>query len=247
MPYVDYEALASLREKVQTAPSGFRYGFLQNIFHENAYRELVQHFPATSGFKLVDKQSGGGRKRFYVGPKYFSGRHYGCVCDLSSIAFPWRSALKELASPRFIASFKEATSINFNSLCDFGLMYGNESCMQEAHIDGSALADDPNEVRSTIACILYFNENPDTIGGTCVYDIDRKTILAQAPNLRNGIFFFEQHPQAWHGFPVMPANTQRHILSLSYSLESQPIALKTSLTHRLACRRFLRHQLNRLK
>lgn len=243
--FFNWNSIVALSVQTKQAPAGFRFCYAPDIIYPQRYQELAAAFPDVRSFELVDKMSGGGRKRFYVGPKYFSGRHHGCVCHLRHLPRVWRDFLAEAASPEVIGLLSRSSGIRFNSLCDFGLMYGDQGCMQEAHIDGSALASDPNEVRSTIAGILYFNKNPDTIGGTCVYDTDRTTILGQAPVLHNSIFYFEQHPQAWHGFPEMPAAADRRILSLSYSYEQKPIQLQTSLGHRLTCKRYIKSLLRR--
>lgn len=233
--FFNAESIKSIRAGSKFAPAGFRYGFVSDLFDERIYRRLIDSFPDVKSFKLVDKQSGGGRKRFYVGPNYFSGRERGCICNLDTLPKVWRDLLFELASDRFISLLSGATGIKFNSLGDFGLTYGNEGCVQEPHLDGAVRPGDPNEVRPTIALLLYFNEKKGGSSGTCIYDNDRKTVLAQAPDLRNSMFFFEQHPNSWHGFPLVRAGEDRRLVSLSYSLEKEPIKLKNSLIHKITC------------
>jgi hypothetical protein len=228
-------AIKKAKNTIQIAPSGFRFGYIPDLFHEASYRELAKTFPDVSNFKLVDKQSGGGRKRFYTGPHYYSGLTWGCVCHMQNLPKIWKEVLDESADPELVELFQDVTGVRLNSLCNFGMTFGNEGCVQEPHIDGAVRADDPSPVHSTMAAIMYFNENPDPIGGTAVYAPDRTTILARAPHLRNGFFFFEQHPQAWHGFPPMPKGAERRIVSLSYSQESRLIGLKQSLLHRATC------------
>lgn len=234
--HFNLQAIRGGKSGIQVAPSGFRYGYIPNFFHEASYRALAETFPDVQKFKLVDKQSGGGHKRFYTGPHYYSGLTAGCVCHLRGLPRIWREVLTESAHPKVIDLLQEVTGVSFNSLCNFGMTYGNAGCVQEPHIDGAAREGDPSPIHSTMASIVYFNKKADSIGGTCVYAPDRTTILAQAPHLRNGFFFFEQHSQAWHGFPVMPAGTERRIVSLSYSQEEKPIYLSESTIHHLVCR-----------
>lgn len=77
-------SIKSAKQMVKTAPSGFRYGYIPNLFNESAYVELIKTFPDVSKFKLVDKMSGGGHKKFYVGQVY-SGAHEGCICHMSGL------------------------------------------------------------------------------------------------------------------------------------------------------------------
>lgn len=233
--HFNLDAIKAARTDIKTAPSGFRYGYIPHFFREDSYQELAKTFPDVKKFKLVDKQSGGGHKRFYTGSHYYSGLTWGCICHMQNLPSVWKEILEQSADPKFIELLQDVTGVTFNSLCNFGLTYGNEGCVQEPHIDGAVREDDPSPIHSTIAAILYFNEHPDPIGGTCVYAPDRMTILAQAPHLRNGFFFFEQHSQAWHGFPKMPLGAERRVVSLSYSQESKPIKLKGSPFHRLTC------------
>ena len=77
-----------------TAPRGFRYGYIEGLFREDIYQELINSFPDVKEFQLVDKSdSGGGRKRFYVGTNYYSGLHYGCICHFESVPPIWRGAI----------------------------------------------------------------------------------------------------------------------------------------------------------
>ncbi|MBX4211220.1 MAG: hypothetical protein KW806_00245 [Candidatus Yanofskybacteria bacterium] len=216
------------------APSGFRYGFIADVFRPEIYERLIAEFPDVKKFKLVDKISGGGHKRFYIGPLYDVNKHMGCMCHLSSYSSLWQEVLQESASSEFISFLSSVLGVPCNSLATFGHTYGNEGCEQEVHIDG-AVREDHGEHPSTLATLLYFNDKSDNIGGTCVYAPDRSTILFQAPSMRNGMFFFEQHPEAWHGFPKMPAGAERRLVSLAYSQELESIPLKTSLAHQLTC------------
>ena len=222
---------------IRTAPAGFRYGFISDVIQESMYEQLRHSFPDVGAFKLVDKMSGGGHKRFYLGPAYTAGKDWGCFCAFSRLSI-WREFIREAASPQATALLSKTTGFSFNSLSNFGLTFGNELCVQEPHIDGAAREYDPSPVQTTFASIVYFNEHPQGVGGTCIYAPDRSTILFQAPSMRNGLFFFEQHPQAWHGFPVMPAGAERRILSLAYSQESRPIDLKEGIFHKMACKQF---------
>src|SRR3989344_4962732 len=213
---------------IKESPLGFRYGYYPNIIHDSQYETLVSGFPETKGFKLVDKPSGGGRKRFYVGPHYSYAEHKECPCGLANVSSVWKQFFNESRSSEFISFFSDLLGVKFNMIANFGLAYGNEGCMQEPHIDGATRGGKFEDGASRIACILYFNENPDTIGGTCVYEPDRKTVIFQAPHLRNGLFFFEQHPDSWHGFAAMPAGTERRILSLAYGINEIPVRINDS-------------------
>lgn len=234
MKYFNANSIESAKKTFRTAPSGFRYGFIDNIFKEDVYKELMTSFPDVKQFKLVDKMSGGGRKRFYITSHYDVSKNKGCWCHLRFFPAIWQKVLQEAASSEFINFLSGATGVKCNSLATFGHTYGNEGCVQEPHIDG-AVREDRGEYPSTLATLIYFNNKPDNTGGTCVYATDRKTVLFQAPSMRNGMFFFEQHPDAWHGFPVMPADAERRLVSLAYSLEKSHIGLKNSLFHRFTC------------
>lgn len=220
---------------IRRDPRGFRFGFTENLFHEPVYEELSRTFPDVSKFKLVDKMSGGGRKRFYVGPVYTAGVHWGCICHWDKMPRIWREVLLESTTPGFVNLFRESTRINFNTLANFGLTYGNEGCVQEPHLDGAVREEEYGQIRSTIACLIYFNKEPKGSSGTAVYANDRKTILFQAPSMRNSLLFFEQHPEAWHGFPPVPSGEDRRLVSLAYGSTKKPINLKTSVLHKLTC------------
>lgn len=232
--YFNPNSIETAKKKFMISGSGFRYGFIPDVFKEEVYRELMATFPNVKQFKLVDKMSGGGHKRFYIAPYYEVSKNFGCWCHLRFFPRLWQEVLREAASPEFISFLSDAIGVKCNSLATFGHTYGNEGCEQEPHIDG-AVREDRGEHFSTLATLLYFNEKPDNTGGTCVYATDRKTVLFQAPSMRNGMFFFEQHPDAWHGFPAMPQGAERRLVSLAYSLEESPIRLKNSLLHRITC------------
>jgi len=218
------------------APRGFRYGYFENILQEEAYENLINSLPSVNTFSFVDKaNSGGGRKRFYVGPNYYSGQSYGCYCHMKKLPKIWVDFMEETESPEFQILLSEKTKVLFNSLCNFGFTYGNEGCMQEPHIDGAARSGDTSPIHATIACLLYFNKERGGSSGTCIYEPDRKTKLFQVPNLRNSMSFFEQHPDSWHGFPKVPEGETRRLISLSYSLEKSPLLLKKSRAHEFFC------------
>jgi len=240
MNFYNSDSIDKLKGEVKKAPSGFNFGYANNLFKDEVYAELIKTFPNVSKFKFVDKMSGGGHKRFYVGPVYTSGTHLGCVCHMENLPEIWKKVIQESASPEFMEMLSEASGVKFNSLCNFGFAYGNEGCRQEAHIDGAVREEEYGQHRSTIALLLYFNEKEGGSSGTCVYGTDRKTVLFQAPGLRNSMAFFEQHTDAWHGFPTVPAGEDRRVISLSYSLEKDPIVLKTSWGHKLTCKRRLK-------
>lgn len=226
MKYFNREALEKLKRDVRRAPSGFRYGFAPNIFREEIYESIVNAFPDVKTFFLKDFDAGGGRKRFYAGPVYYSGADYGSVRKFSKLSEIWRGIVAESASEEFVTLLNEVTGIAFNSVCNFGFAYGKEGSVQEPHLDGAVLK--TKSISGSIACLLYLNKEPGGAAGTRVYDVDRKTILFEVPDLRNSFFFFEQHPDAWHGFPEVPAGADRRIVSLTYSDEPKPIRLNDS-------------------
>lgn len=227
--------------QLHSDPRGFVYGFVENLFPENLYERLVATFPDPKTFKFINKQSGGGNKRFYVGPDYHSHLQQGCI-DGMKITEAWKDVMREASSPDFIAQLSRLTGVKCNNMSQFGFTYGNEGCMQGAHVDGAVREYEKRPVAVTLACLLYFNKHPDTVGGTCVYANDRTTVVFQAPHLRNGMMFFQQHPEAWHGFPELPRGAERHLVSLSYSNEPEPVLLREGLLHRLTCKQFLKSQ-----
>jgi hypothetical protein len=228
MKYFNEKALEDLKRGVRRAPSGFRYGFVPGIFREEVYEAVVDGFPDVTSFRLKDldeKHAGGGRKRFYAGPSYYSGAHYGSSRMFTKVSDIWRGIIEEADSEEFKGLLSDATSVPFNSICNLGFAYGKEGSVQEAHLDG-AVTDMRKAISSSIACLLYLNREPGGVCGTRVYAPDRTTVLYEVPDLRNSLFFFEQHQDAWHGFPEVPAGANRRILSLSYSREPVPIRLR---------------------
>ncbi len=233
---INIQTLNAIRDNQKTAPAGFRYGFIEDLFRHDFYQRLVATFPDPKKFKLISKMSGGGHKKFYLGPEYAANRTPGCGCALLDVSPEWQKVFRICNSPKFISYLSEKTGVPCNSLCNFGFTYGNEGCHQEAHVDGAVRADDPNEIKATLALLLYFNPEKSEIGGTYVCLPDRETIIMQAPHLFNSAFYFEQHPDAWHGFPEMPAGAERHLVSLTYSLEHKPVPVNNSFLHRLTCK-----------
>lgn len=232
MKYFNQKALENLKHNIQRAPSGFRYGFVQNIFRGDVYEEIADTFPDVETFTLKEieaDKAGGGQKRFYVGPVYYSGGDYGATHKFSKLSDVWKGILLESVSDEFTILLKDTTGISFNSLCNFGFAYGREGSVQEAHLDGAVLKRKP--LSATIACLLYLNREPSDISGTRVYDTDGKTVLFEVPQLQNSLLFFEQHPDAWHGFPEVPAGVDRRIVSLTYSDEPSPIRLNKSFIY----------------
>jgi hypothetical protein len=229
MKYFNQKALEDLKRGIRRAPSGFRYGFAPHIFREEIYEAIVDGFPDVSDFALKDIDAGGGRKRFYVGPVYYSGADYGSIRKFAKLSEIWRGIVAEAASEEFVTRLNDATGITFNSMCNFGFAYGKEGSVQEPHLDGAMLK--TKSIVGPIACLLYVNKEPGGVSGTRIYGTDRKTIHYEVPDLRNSFFFFEQHPDAWHGFPVVPAGADRRLVSLTYSDEPRPIRLHDSFLY----------------
>lgn len=152
MKYFSKKALEDLRRDIRRAPSGFRYGFVRGIFREDVYAGIARGFPDVKAFRPVDMMAGGGHKRFHVGETYYSGTDYGAIHQFSKVSDVWQAVLAEAASEEFMALLRDATGIRFNSLCNFGFAYGDEGCMQEPHLDGSAMK--KKAVSDSIACLL---------------------------------------------------------------------------------------------
>lgn len=83
--------------------------------------------------------------------------------------------------------------------------------------------------------ISYCNGNKGGVSGTRLYANDRKTVLFEVPDMCNSFFFFEQHPDAWHGFPEVPYGTSRRLVSIAYSFEKPPIKLSKGIFHTAFC------------
>jgi hypothetical protein len=230
MKYFDPSALNRLKSATVVAKTGVRHGFVDGILFEDKYNELIDALPDHRTFTLVDKQSGGGHKRFYVGPVYLSGKDFGSVYHMRGLPRIWQEFLAEAGSRELITLLSESTGTKFNSLNNFGVAYGDEGCIQEPHIDGAIRSGDASLIKGNIALLMYFNRVADPISATELYDLDRKTVLAKGYTMRNSVFFFEQHPNSWHGFPEVPHEHTRHILSLAYSDEARHIPLRWSFT-----------------
>ncbi|HTK60510.1 MAG TPA: hypothetical protein VL283_04915, partial [Candidatus Baltobacteraceae bacterium] len=197
---------------------------------EDVYGRVMAGFPDVTAFRLKDlkeNNAGGGRKRFYVGQEYYSGREYGASRKFAGLSDVWREIITEADSDEFKELLQDATGVSLNSICNLGFAYGKEGSVQEAHLDG-AVSDMGKAISASIAGLLYLNRAPGGVSGTRVYATDRKTVLFEVPDLRNSFFFFEQHPDAWHGFPEVPAGADRRIVSLSYSDEPKAIRLNDS-------------------
>lgn len=228
MKYFDPNALSRLKLATVTTKTGVRNGFVDNILFADKYDELVGALPDPHTYTLVDKQSGGGHKRFYVGPVYLSGKDFGSVYHMRQLPSVWQDFLKEAGSKEFIELLSGTTQIKFNSLNNFGLAYGDKGCVQEPHLDGAIRSGDTSRIKGNIALLMYFNKTADPVSATELYDVDRKTILAKGFTMRNSMFFFEQHVNSWHGFPTVPHGHTRHILSLAYSNEARHVPLSWS-------------------
>jgi hypothetical protein len=227
--YLHPTALQRLREKTIQTHTGVTCGFINNFFLETKFQDLIRTFPELRNFKFVDKaDSGGGHKRFYVGPEYVITRNFGSVFHLRNLEKPWRNLLEELSSVEFIQKLSESTGIKFNTLCNFGIGYGDEGCMQEPHLDGAIREGDSSLIKGNIALLIYLNDQEDPISATEIYDLDRKTILLKGTTMRNSILFFKQHKNAWHGFPRVPTGHTRRIISLTYAEAPKPVGLDWS-------------------
>jgi hypothetical protein len=239
------DAIRALGEQTTRGPGGYRFGFVNDVLNQPAYYRLAREFPPVHQFQLVDKHSGGGRKRFYVGPTYELGRDGGCTCGLHGISETWKELFLECASAELMELLGVSTGIYFNSLSSFGFAYGNAGCMQEPHIDGSVRPGDASPVHSTISLFIYCNPSSQRTGGTRMYAPDRESVLFEVPELRNGLFYFEQNALAWHGYAPLPPGIERRLVNFTYTFEESPVALRTSRLHRHVCIRRFRRRLRR--
>lgn len=236
LKFLNEETLQSLRSQVRIAPAGFRYSFVTNIFKPEAYEHLWSKYPPVEKFRYVEVVDNfkNPSTKVYNGPRYGSREHHGCIDHLVDLDPIWKDVLAELSSPQAIKALNEATGIKFNSVREFAFNYGKKGCEIKPHLDSSARTKDP--YRTTVVCLLYFAPKPGGgPGGTCVYDTDRETILLEAPDLCNSMLFFEQHPDAWHGYKTITADAERRNMQVTYNSISWPVKLKTSRWHRLFC------------
>ena len=227
-------SLSKLRDHIKVSPAGFRYGFLENVFREDRYQELVETYPPFSLFHFHED----GYKKVFEGPYYDSHDHAGCDHHLRVLPAVWQELLREAASDEFIQMFRKASGVEFNSLRNFSFKYGRKGCEIRPHLDQASRSKGPGASR--LVSMWYFSSRPGGgPGGTAIYDRDRKTILFEAPVLRNSMLFFEQHPEVWHGYETIKDDSERHALALTYNQEPARIPIKDSLWHELFCvRRF---------
>ncbi len=243
MKYFDETFFTRLKEATVTTHTGVTAGFCDKVFTPQVYEELQNTFPDPTDFMLVDKaDSGGGHKKFYVGPHYVTAKDNGSVYHLKNLPPIWRGLLDELASDEIMKEISVATGTEVNTLCVFGLTYGDEGCVQEPHLDGAIREGDNTSVKANLAFLLYFNEIADPVSATEIYDLDRKTILLKGTTMRNSLAYFKQHPHSWHGFPEVPKGHTRRLLSLTYLHLPKPTSIDWSFSHYIISRiqRFLR-------
>jgi hypothetical protein len=228
----------SLFERIQTATkvtkTAVTCGFVDEVFTKEAFDSLIHSFPGQKEFTLYDKtNSGGGRKRFYVGPEYVLSRNGTSAYHLRHLSPPWKQLFKECLSSEFIQALSRATNTDCNTLLNFGIAYSDAGCLQEPHLDGAVRAGGSLVGEGSVAVLFYFNEDPDPISATEVYDVDRKTILLKGTTMRNSMTFFVQHANAWHGFPRVPEGRTRKIVSVFYAQTTDPKAVTWSLPSHL--------------
>lgn len=236
LKFLNEEALRSLRGEIRMAPAGFRYGFVTGIFKPGVYEELWSKYPPVEKFRYVEVVDDfkNPSTKVYNGPRYGSREHNGCIDHLADLNPVWKEVLVELASPEAVQRLNEATGIAFNSVREFAFNYGKKGCEIKPHLDSSARTKDV--YRTRIVCLLYFAPRPGGgPGGTLVYDKDRETILLEAPDLYNSMLFFEQHPDAWHGYKTITADAERRNMQVTYNLINRPVRIKTSFWHRMFC------------
>lgn len=233
LKFFNSEAISSIPPRIKVSPAGFRYAFVENVFQEPVYKELVRGYPPFGMFTYHEDAF----KKVYEGPYYDSHDHHGCAHHLKNLSAVWKEVLREAMSEEFVTAFSQASGVPFNSLRNFSFKYGKEGCEIKPHLDQASLG---KKGQSRLVSMWYFAGNAaGGPGGTCIYDTDRQTILAEARHLYNSMVFFEQHPVAWHGYKPMPAGADRYAMAITFNEENRTLGLNDSLWHNLFClRRF---------
>src|SRR3989344_1544645 len=124
--YFNPDLFSTIKNNTLVSKTGVRHGFAEGVFRPEVYEELIKSFPDTTSFYQVNKHSGGGLKRFKVGPNYEVIKNFGSVYHMRNLPPVWRGVLQESASPEFIHKLEEATGGRFNSVANFGFTYGDE-------------------------------------------------------------------------------------------------------------------------
>lgn len=226
---LNLESIGTIPTSIKMSPRGFRYGFIENIFLPAAYEPLRRVFPPESRFSVTEENI-----MITLGGVYYDAReHHGHTDHLLDLDPLWHRALHEAASAEFIKALSENTGVACNSLRGFGFNLGKRGYgFRRPHLDGSARSKHP--ARTRLVAMLYLGSSPsETVGGTKIYDTDEKTIVFEAPRLYNSLLFFEQHPDAWHGYPILEEDIERKTLQFTYNLEPQRIEPSLSWGYRL--------------
>ena len=234
MKFFNTNAITAIPHTIKTAPRHFKYGFVPNIFQENAYKELRAKFPPFSSFGYIDD----GFKKVYEGPHFDSVEHKGYVDHLlrAHVDPIWIDLLREAHSQEFTKLFSESTGIGFNAVRNFSWKYGKEGCEITPHLDLSGMK--MHSAGSKIVCMFGFAKNPGAgPGGTTVYDVDRETVLMEAPETYNGMTFFEQHQDAWHGYKTLKPDQERWALAITFNRAREPVKIRTSFLNNILGRR----------
>lgn len=231
MSHIDESVLSRLQHAITVTRTGVTNGFCDRVFTSDSYAELTRAFPDPATFTLVDKNnSGGGRKIFYVGPEYVITRHLGSLYHLRTLPLIWKEVIQEISSLFFMKKLSAVIGTEVNTVCNFGFTFGKEGCMQEPHIDGAMRTSNHSPIKASVAFLLYFNDSDDPCSATEIYDTDRTTILSKGTTMKNSWMFFKQHPNAWHGFPRVPKNHTRRLVSLTYGYLQDPVPLTWSFS-----------------
>lgn len=234
MNYFNPTVFSRLKEATRVSHTGVRHGFCDEVFLPEVYEQLMKDFPNPQLYLHFDKKnSGGGHKRFYAEPGFIAEKHGDSAYHLRHLPAVWKNLLNEVSSPDFLKTLSDAIGVETNSICSLGFAYGEKGSIMEAHIDGAIREGTLLRMKSNVAFLLYFNENSDPVSATELYDLDRKTILAKGTTMRNSWFFFEQHPNSWHGFPEVVGNHTRRVVSLSFSIVEHPIIPQWSFLSRV--------------
>ena len=240
MKFFNRATFENIPQKIKIAPAGFRIGFLSDVFQEDLYHKLLTAYPPFSLFTHVEDEF----KNVFEGPYFDAKEHRGCKDHLSHLPSVWHELLLEANSQEFTSLFSNAASVPFNGVRNFSFKWGKEGNHIKPHLDQAAKS--KNSARSRIVCMFYFGEqkgkNP---GGTCIYAKDRETPILEADMLYNSMLFFEQHPDAWHGYKSLVGSEERKAMAITFFSDSHPPKIKTSMVHRLFCPAWIRSRFNK--
>ena len=168
----------------------FKFGFIENIFHEEFYQKLFDTYP-----KLDKFGDGSDLSRSQEVLQWGeSGRdiiHEGGDTNRSR---EWNILKKYAESEEFISNFRKFSGIPVNKLKYFKFIAYKKGGFQLPHIH--------NVGPSTVIMMFYFSKgwNVGDPGGTYLADdLDKSSIIFEPYNLDNTVALFHDGPNAAHG------------------------------------------------